>query len=340
MKKVYFLLVGILLLAQPLTPSLRAFSQEPQKTQESAELAEAKSLNETVKRLFKEEKYKEALPLARRVLEIREQLLPANDPWIEASLTLLGDVQLALEDYGDTKKTYQRLLQRQEQRLGTNAGNLTPTLDRLCIVSFRDRNYSEAEQACMRSLAIKELSFGPNHPDVGHSLFLLAEQYRLRRNADRAAPLYLRAISIYGELPGEQSPKFQRVREGFFCLCHQSRKPELFKELETIEKKYAPTPTDPTVVTESRILNGRALTLPKPEYSAAARSRGEEGMVVVKVVIDETGKVISAVDMCYGPPGISYASVKSALSARFAPTRLSGMPVRVYGFIYYNFVLR
>lgn len=343
MKKIYcFVLVSILLLSQSslLNPSLQVFSQELQKTQESPELAEAVSLSETVRKLVKEKKYKEALPLARRALEIRERLLPASDLRIEASLTYLGDVYLAMRDYGDAKKTYQLLLQKQGQRLGTSGGNLSPTLDRICIVNFRERNYDQAEQTCKRSLAIKELSLGPNHADVANSLFMLAEQHRSRGNADLAAPLYLRALSIYGELSAERSPRFEQVYDGFTCLCHQTQKPELFEQLKSIDKRYPAIPKDPAVQKEDRILNGRALSLPKPDYPPEARRNGEEGMVLVKVMVDETGKVISAYDMCQGPPAISYSSVKAAKSARFAPTKLSGIPIKTHGYLYYRFVIR
>ena len=62
--------------------------------------------------------------------------------------------------------------------------------------------------------------------------------------------------------------------------------------------------------------------------------------MVVKVEIDERGKVIDARDMCQGPPYLSEASVAAALKARFTPTKLSGMPVKVKGIIQYNFVYR
>ena len=42
------------------------------------------------------------------------------------------------------------------------------------------------------------------------------------------------------------------------------------------------------------ILNGKALSLPKPEYPEAARAVKASGAVSVKVLIDEAGNVISA----------------------------------------------
>jgi hypothetical protein len=60
--------------------------------------------------------------------------------------------------------------------------------------------------------------------------------------------------------------------------------------------------------------------------------------VVVKIKIDETGTVVSAKDMCGGPPYLSESSVQAAYGARFSPTKLSGKPVPVYGIIQFRFV--
>ena len=64
------------------------------------------------------------------------------------------------------------------------------------------------------------------------------------------------------------------------------------------------------------------------------------GTVYVLVNIDETGKVISAIDMCQGPPYLSESSIKAVWKSRFSPTKLSGKPVKVRGLIQYNFVKR
>jgi protein TonB len=58
--------------------------------------------------------------------------------------------------------------------------------------------------------------------------------------------------------------------------------------------------------------------------------------VVVQVIVDENGNVISA-HAVSGHPLLQAASVAAARSAKFAPTKLSGQPVKVSGVITYNF---
>ncbi|MBA2336131.1 MAG: TonB family protein [Acidobacteriota bacterium] len=84
------------------------------------------------------------------------------------------------------------------------------------------------------------------------------------------------------------------------------------------------------------VLNGKATSLPKPPYPAAARAVRAGGQVVVQVVISESGSVISA-SATSGHPLLRAAAVAAARSAKFSPTQLSGQPVKVSGIITYNF---
>jgi len=85
------------------------------------------------------------------------------------------------------------------------------------------------------------------------------------------------------------------------------------------------------------ILNGKAITLPRPEYPAVARAAKAAGNVTVEVTIDEEGNVISARSVS-GHPLLQSAALTAARQAKFSPTRLSGQPVKVNGVLVYNFV--
>jgi TonB family protein len=85
------------------------------------------------------------------------------------------------------------------------------------------------------------------------------------------------------------------------------------------------------------VLNGRAVSLPRPAYPPIARAARATGAVVVQVIVDEAGHVITA-HAISGHPLLRAAAVEAAWQARFAPTMLSGQPVKVAGTITYNFV--
>jgi len=86
------------------------------------------------------------------------------------------------------------------------------------------------------------------------------------------------------------------------------------------------------------VLNGTAVSLPSPTYPEAAKRMRVSGVVTVQVVVDETGKVISA-EATVGPAALRGVAVQAALRARFSPTKLSGQPVKVSGLINYKFAL-
>ena len=86
------------------------------------------------------------------------------------------------------------------------------------------------------------------------------------------------------------------------------------------------------------VLNGTALSLPSPVYPDNAKRMRIFGIVSVDVIVDETGKVISA-QASRGPAPLRDAAVQAAMRARFSPTTLSGQPVKVAGVINYNFAL-
>jgi protein TonB len=98
-----------------------------------------------------------------------------------------------------------------------------------------------------------------------------------------------------------------------------------------------PTPKPVPKTVSGGVLNGKAISLPKPAYPPAAKAVRAGGSVSVQVLIDENGNVVSA-NAVSGHPLLQAAAASAARSAKFSPTLLSGQPVKVSGVITYNFV--
>jgi TonB family protein len=107
-----------------------------------------------------------------------------------------------------------------------------------------------------------------------------------------------------------------------------------------LDSEPPPPPTARSILkpVSGGVLNGAAISLPSPTYPETAKRLRMSGVVSVEVVLDETGKVISARAIS-GPPALREVSVVAALRARFSPTKLSGQPVKVTGSINYKFTL-
>jgi TonB family protein len=104
----------------------------------------------------------------------------------------------------------------------------------------------------------------------------------------------------------------------------------------TIDVQPEPPPLVPSRPKHIGVVNGIAKYLPKPPYPQAALFLGIQGKVDVQVVIDETGKVVSAKAVS-GHVTLKTAAEQAARNARFSPTLLNNVPVKVTGVIVYNF---
>lgn len=86
------------------------------------------------------------------------------------------------------------------------------------------------------------------------------------------------------------------------------------------------------------VLNEKAISLPLPAYPRAAKAIKATGAVSVKVVIDESGRVIAAL-ADNGHPLLRASAENAAREARFPPTIMNGVPVKVSGIVIYSFIL-
>ena len=95
-------------------------------------------------------------------------------------------------------------------------------------------------------------------------------------------------------------------------------------------------PNGPMEGISGGVLNGKAITLPPPEYPAVAKAAKASGNVTVEITIDEEGNVVSARSVS-GHPLLQSAAVTAARQARFTPTKVSGQAVKVNGVLVYTF---
>lgn len=118
--------------------------------------------------------------------------------------------------------------------------------------------------------------------------------------------------------------------------------PEEDAEPPKIAPKVVPKPPvepkKPVVVTGG-VVNGKAVNLVKPQYSAAAKAVKAGGTVNVQVTIDEKGNVISA-SAISGHQLLRQSAEQAARASKFTPTFLTGQAVKVTGVIVYNFVMQ
>jgi TonB family protein len=87
---------------------------------------------------------------------------------------------------------------------------------------------------------------------------------------------------------------------------------------------------------EAGVLNAKATSLPKAVYSEEAKRLKLHGRVSVRVVVDENGRVTSALALD-GPAPLRQAAEEAARQATFTPATEGGITVKMTGVLTYDF---
>jgi tetratricopeptide (TPR) repeat protein len=281
-------------------------------SEQDGELAQALELSARVVKLYKDQRFAEALPLAQRVVEIRQRLLPAGDVLVGSAFLNLGQLYLALKKDSEAEKSLQSALSVYESHPKEDPLLISSILDGLAYIRVRKRDFERAEPLLLRSITIQEKQLGPTNPTTVEAM----KSY---------ACVQIIARSTKGKLFGDgkdESEESLRARAtcwlgGLVDNCADAGK-----------------------VKPEGVLNIRALRLVQPPFPAAAREKRLSGRAFIAILIDEAGDVINATPVCGGYAELNAASAYAARLSKFTPTKVDQKPVRVTGLIVYNFVVQ
>ena len=320
--------------------------------------AEDARLNAEVVRLYREGKYDEALPLAKRVLEMRERTLKPDDLAVASALNNLAAIYARKQKNGEAEELLKRSLAIAEKSAGAESDFAADVAGQLGRLRLEASDFKEAARLLQRALAAKEKRHGAQSPTLVPVLLNLADLNFLLSEPGPAYAALARALAILkAQRPRKDPATVSRLRT-YYCplmgidrlknaelaklvgeVIWRLEEPEQAAASDIERKERAARGESDENVVRGEVVNGRALSKPQPDYPRQAKEQRVAGVVVVKIVVDETGKVIEADALC-GHALLARASVESARKARFTPTLLAGRPVKVSGVITYNFVLQ
>jgi CHAT domain-containing protein len=166
-----------------------------------------KELAERARALYAAGKYEEALPLAKRLLEIREKRLGPEDPRLAGSLQLVANLHLALGQFRRAMPLYQRALAIREKALGPEHPETTGTMVRLGKAYTATGDYAKALPLLERSLETRRKVLGPEHAETAESLAALAALKRQMGALDQALPLAQQSLTIREKTLGPEDPR-------------------------------------------------------------------------------------------------------------------------------------
>jgi tetratricopeptide (TPR) repeat protein/CHAT domain-containing protein len=160
------------------------------------ELKEALNLTEQVEQLSRAGRYKQALPLAQKALQIRYKNLGPEHPETALSLTSLGMLYQEIGSSDEALPLLERALKIRYKALGPSHPETAASLNNLAELYRLTGSPDKALPLLERALRLRERILGPEHPDTAASLNNLAAYYQDRGELDKALPLSERALQI------------------------------------------------------------------------------------------------------------------------------------------------
>lgn len=212
---------------------------------------------------------------------------------------------------------------------------------------FNDRKYDKALPLAERVLAIREQALGPDHPLVASALRNLAEILFAKGKRKEAVTTYERYLGIAEKVFGNDSPSLIESLDHYICLLvfggQAFEALEVQKRLYRIENGFeydeSSTKLNKARLAGGGLMAGKLIGSPAPVYPAEAKSARIAGSVIMKVTVDEAGRVIAVNTLC-GHPLLAKGAEESIRRARYMPTLVGGKPVKITGVARYNFVLQ
>ena len=175
---------------------------------------------------------------------------------------------------------------------------------------------------------------GKGVPETKTNKFPTVETYREHIDGRYWFPTYAYADEELLYENGE--PLHIRLKVRYFDFA-PARATLKVTEVGESDNSTGNSPNSVAKPVEAGLLNAKALTLPKAKYPEEARRLHVSGKVTVRVVVDENGKVVSAM-ATDGPVPLRQAAEDAARLATFAPTVQGGVTLKVTGLLTYDFV--
>jgi TonB family protein len=322
-----------------------AAQSSPSASGQSQDATEFARLNAQVSSLYREGKYDEALPVAERVLALAETSFGGDDVRVADALSSLAELRVAKKEYESAETLSQRALTIYEKMIGADSPQVMRTLRRLTVISFRRGNYDTAEELSRRVVALAEANYGADHIETARAWANVAEIDRLRGEVKKAEEVYARVLGASEKTkPAAIPPDVTQALANYLGVLY-ARGLDDDPTIERINKLLvavgAEAPPSSREAIKGGVLNGHLVYNPSPAYPPEARQARAQGTVIVRVLVDEMGKVINAEAIGDNfNSALRRAAEHAAWRARFTPTLLAGVPVKVTGTITYNFVLQ
>jgi TonB family protein len=232
---------------------------------QTTEQNEIEKLQAEIVRLYREQKFKEALPLAEQLLKSCENA-DRDGKLTEDALLNLARIYFELEQYGQAVECYRRILKIQEATLGSDVKELIPMLSGLAAAHQNSGQYSDAVISLKRIIGIQEKYAGKDSEEVAQFLLLCAHAMRqahTRTDEDIQYSQRAREIHLARHLPyplssGVLAASGIRKIEPKYPISRNGVRPEGIVHIQVVFDEKGVV-TDASVISGPKILRDVSL---------------------------------------------------------------------------------
>jgi tetratricopeptide (TPR) repeat protein len=163
-------------------------------------------LAQQIARLYQEGKYREAIPIAERLLSINKRVLGPEHPDTATSLNNLAGLYDEMGYYAKAESLFQQALHIWKKIGGPEHPYTAISLNNLALLYCHMGAYAKAEPFYQQALQIRKKVLGPEHPATATSLNNLALLYWEMGEYAKAELLYQQALQIKKKVLGLEHP--------------------------------------------------------------------------------------------------------------------------------------
>jgi CHAT domain-containing protein len=189
-------------------------------TGDDRDMAEARRLVASARRLLHEGNFGDARSAAERALAIGERVRGAEDPNVAAIVVLLGDIADGLQNSRLATSLYERAQKVFEQKLGDQHPMTAFVLERLGGPYYREGRRPDAEKVTERALEVSERALGPNHPLVARCLGMLSLLRHAIGDFEKAEEADRRAMGIVERSLGTNEVLYGELLNDLALVLH------------------------------------------------------------------------------------------------------------------------
>jgi serine/threonine protein kinase/tetratricopeptide (TPR) repeat protein len=176
------------------------------------EFAMSYSVHDDMARLVKKGKYLEALPLAKRVMEMRGHVLGPDHETVAVAMVECAQLSHYSSRYAEAEKLFRRALVIVRQLGGDAHPAVAKVSGDLAMSLDAQDKYAEAEPFYQAAVKIMRDAYGPDHEDTAIPINNLASHLDRQARFSDAEPLYRKSLDILRRAYGDDHRRVATAR--------------------------------------------------------------------------------------------------------------------------------